>query len=452
MKYDPPLRFPGLLVGSRASCANSLAINRVDCLSGAGPGCPDDHEFHYRNREGCDPSGGGRCGKTAIRSGFGIFYNFDNLTETLFSLVRQTPIANSPVLFNGTLATLLQSSGVLFPENVVGLDRTGDIPTVMNYSFSIQRDIGFGTVLDVGYVGSAGRHLTWQRNLNDIPIGANFVPANADPTNPRVPLAPAFLRPLPGLQNIQFREGAASSNYHSLQVTANRRFARGLEFGLAYTWSKSLDFTESGTEGVTTLVPVRVWHYGLSSFDRRHVMTVNWLWDVPRSAFGNSLLKGVFNDWQISGIASFSTGLPTAVGVTTTTAVDITGTPSIGARPLLTGDFHLPKEERTFDRNFRTEVFQLPAIGTVGNAAKRYLRLPGINNWDVAIFKSFPIRDSMRLQFRWEMYNAFNHTQFSTLSTTARFDPQGNQVNRQFGAYTGAREPRRMQFALRFHF
>jgi hypothetical protein len=94
----------------------------------------------------------------------------------------------------------------------------------------------------------------------------------------------------------------------------------------------------------------------------------------------------------------------------------------------------------------------MPARGTVGNSAKTLIRGPGMNNWDTAVFKNFPIRDRLRLQFRWEMYNAFNHTQFSNVDSTARFDPQGKQVNARFGEMTAARDPRQMQFALRFIF
>lgn len=75
------------------------------------------------------------------------------------------------------------------------------------------------------------------------------------------------------------------------------------------------------------------------------------------------------------------------------------------------------------------------------------------NNWDIALYKNFPLREQMRIQFRWELYNAFNHTQFESVDTTARFDPAtGEQVNSQFGQLTSARAPRLMQFALRFYF
>ena len=94
----------------------------------------------------------------------------------------------------------------------------------------------------------------------------------------------------------------------------------------------------------------------------------------------------------------------------------------------------------------------MPAKGTFGNSAKTVIRGPGVNNWDIAIFKNFPVRERLRLQFRWELYNCFNHTQFSGLDTTARFDAAGKQVNARFGEFTAARNPRIMQFALRFYF
>jgi len=160
----------------------------------------------------------------------------------------------------------------------------------------------------------------------------------------------------------------------------------------------------------------------------------------------------LLNDWTVSGIASFISGAPLGVGFSQVVATDITGSPTDGARIVVTGNPVLPKSERTFSRNFRTDVFRVPAVGTIGNAAKTLIRGPGINNWDIAIFKSFPIKEQVRLQFRGEMYNAFNHTQFSGLDTAARFDAQGRQVNARFGEFTAARNPRIVQLALRFYF
>src|SRR6185295_15893944 len=106
--------------------------------------------------------------------------------------------------------TLLASSALQLPQAVFGISRPGNLPSSMNYSFSIQHHVGFGTVVDVAYVGALGRHLLWQRNLNAIPFGADFKPANADATNRGLPLPLNFLRPYLGYANISEREFAAS--------------------------------------------------------------------------------------------------------------------------------------------------------------------------------------------------------------------------------------------------
>jgi hypothetical protein len=161
----------------------------------------------------------------------------------------------------------------------------------------------------------------------------------------------------------------------------------------------------------------------------------------------------LFNGWQLSGITRFVSGQPLGIGLSTTTGIDITGTASLSPRVNVLSNPVLPKNERTFSRNFRTEAFGLPAVGMTGNAAKTVIRGPGINNWDMALFKSIPLRENLRLQFRWEIYNVFNRTQFSGLDTEARFDlATGAQVNARFGEFTAARDPRQMQFALRLSF
>ncbi len=141
-----------------------------------------------------------------------------------------------------------------------------------------------------------------------------------------------------------------------------------------------------------------------------------------------------------------------SISYTTVTPIDITGTPSQSARVSVTGKAVLPKSERTFSRNFRTEVFQLPARNTFGNSATTQIRGPGINNWDMVLLKELPIREQVRMQFRLEAYNAFNHTQFAAVDTAARFDAAGNQVNARFGEFLSSRPPRILQLALRFMF
>jgi hypothetical protein len=394
-----------------------------------------------------DPFG---TGKTAIRGGGGMFYQRRDVAAVEPS--PQVPLITTPILYYGTLPTLTSSTGYTFPATVVGQDRYAKTPYSINLSLSVQRKIGFGTVVDVAYVGVLGRHLNWFRDLNAIALGTNFNPKNADPTNPATPLPASFLRPKVGYGNINMSEWNATSTYHSMQAQANRRFARGVQFGASWTWSKAMGYADTDGGVVTAVVSPRVWNYGLAGFDRTHVFKLNYLWEVPAPRWSNPALKHALRGWQLSGITSFVSGAPLGVGYSFVAARDTTGTPDLGARIVVTGNPVLPKSERTFSRNFRTEVFAPPAVGTIGNAAKTVIRGPGVNNFDLTILKNFPIRERFQLQFRCEMYNAFNHTQFSGLDTSARFDAQARQVNATFGQFTAAGAPRYIQFALRARF
>jgi outer membrane receptor protein involved in Fe transport len=451
---DPVTRTPypataiGAVAPNSGDTANGLVVSGQKGFPRA---LMEDRGIHYAPRLGFayDPFG---KGKTAVRGGVGMFYN--RLTASVWlPLVAQPPLVRTPLINFGRLSTLLSSSGLLFPSNTLGLDRQGKVPTVTNYSLSVQQNIGWGVVVDASYAATLGRHLYWNRDVNAIPTGANFNPGNFDRTLAGGrPLPPAFLRPLIGSNSVNITEPASSSNYHSFQFTADRRFARGFQMGVAWTWSKSMDYNSTDTEAISALVPVRVWNYGMSSFDRTHVVKINWLYDVPSTPWKRGLAHWVLNQWQASGITSFVSGSPLGIGLTTVSAVDITGTPSQGARVVLTGNPVLPKGERTFYQNFRTDVFALPATGTYGNAARSVMRGPGINNFDIAVFKNFSAYEKLRLQFRIEMYNAFNHTQFNGLDTTTRFDNNGRQVNTRLGQFTSARDPRQIQFALRLYF
>ena len=388
-------------------------------------------------------------GKTAIRGGVGLFFNRnDGSTGPGVSV----PIISTPTIFYGTFSGLLSADGLEFPQAVTALESSPKNTKAINLSFSVQQDIGKGIILDVGYVGNLGRNLLWSRNLNPIPLGANFNPKNADPTNTRVPLPASFLRPMLGYNDINQLEWAGSSNYHSLQVTANRRFAKGIDFGYSYTWSKSLTFSDDDGGSIAVLIPVRSWNYGLASFDRAHVGKMNFLYAAPQAPWKNRVSKLLLNGWQASGVGTMSSGTPSAVGYSFVTPVDTTGTASQGSRIDVSGNPNLPRGERTFRRNFRTEVFSPPAVGTVGTSGRTSIRMPGYHNWDISAIKNIPIHERLRAQFKVELYNAFNHTQFTNFDTAARFDAAGQQVNARFGEMTAARSPRQIQFALRMIF
>lgn len=391
-------------------------------------------------------------GKTALRGGFGIFHSSgangegSPTSRTLFPLVTNVNVPYS------TLDSVTSSGGLASPPSYTYREDPMGVAASYNMSLSVQQNVGFNTVVDVGYVGTLGRHLNWSFDQSPVPIGANFLPENVDPTTGS-PLQPNFLRSnYLGYNGVTYQNWGSSSNYHSLQTTVNRRFTAGLQLGVAWTWSKFLNTTDFDGNTVSPFIPARSREYGLSTYDRTHNLRINFLYALPKVPWNDFASRWILNGWEVSGILAFISGSPTGVGLQTTNNADITGTPSAGARVDMSGDAVLPKSERTFDRNFRTEVFSVPAKGTLGNASRTYLRGPGTENVDLSVIKNFPLGERFRLQFRAEAYNAFNHTQFAGFDTTARFDPQGRQVNMNLSQFNSSRPPRQMQFALRFVF
>ena len=393
--------------------------------------------------------------KTALRGGFGVSKQaVPSAGSYLWTTRTNPPVQYNPQIFYGNLDTLLSSSGTLFPSSVSALERNPKAATVMNYSLGVQQDLGHNTILDVSYVGNRSQHLQQSRDLNTIPYGARFAAGNQDPSAPGRPLPDNFLRPYPGYGSLTYIENSGYGNYNALQSSLNRRFSRTLQFGVAYTWSKAMDLTSGDSGQLPLYRDYRTWLYGKSSYDQTHVFVVNYLWDLPRasSLWNNRATRLALDYWQFSGIVTMASGTPQGISYSTVDGADITGGGD-GARVNVTGNANLPKSEQTFDRFFNTSVFTRPAKGDAGNAPKDVFRGPGINNWDMSFFKRFPMKNESRyFQFRWELYNAFNHTQFSGVDNGARFDAQGNQVNAQFGRFTSARSPRVMQGAINFTF
>jgi hypothetical protein len=167
----------------------------------------------------------------------------------------------------------------------------------------------------------------------------------------------------------------------------------------------------------------------------------------------NPVVGALFDNWQLSGVASFISGAPSGISLSTTNGLDIPGGGD-GVRTLVLSKPILAKSNRTMLQYFNTSVFAIPAIGTYGNAPRDVVRGPGINNFDMSIFKNIPIyHERVKGQLRFEAYNTFNHTQFSSMNTTAQFNPTtGAQVNAAFGNLTAARTPRIGQIAFRVTF
>ena len=220
-----------------------------------------------------------------------------------------------------------------------------------------------------------------------------------------------------GYSAISYDANDATSNYHSLQITANRRFARGLQFGLAYTWSKAMDLVDTDFGAVNNAVPAslfRAWNYGLAGFDRTQILKINWLWDVPkwRSADAGCVPWSTTGTFSASRLSRAERRWKSRF--TQATATNITGSPSVSARINVIGNPYQLGSGYGPLQAFNPTVFALPAVGTLGDPSKNLVRGPGIENWDISLVKGIPVLGARPLQFRVEMYNAFNHTQFST--------------------------------------
>jgi hypothetical protein len=389
--------------------------------------------------------------KTAIRGGAGIMYNL-KMGGGGIAALTSPPTRLTPFIYYGNVNTFADAGNtVLFPSSIRTSVRDLDVPTVYQYSLGVQRDIGFSTVIEVAYVGTTTRNLKQFRNINTLPYGTRFLPENLDPTTGRA-LPDDFLRPFIGWGQIRRDENTGSSNYNSLQLQLNRRFTRGLQFGASYTWSRSYDYGSAVESETPMYAPLEEWAYGVSDFDRPHMASANWTWDVPNASklWDRAPVRAVLDGWRISGILTMSSGSPVTIGFTTIDNADLVGGGD-GVRPNLVGDPTLPASERTLDKFFNPNAFARPAVGEIGNAGRNTVRGPGFQNWDISIMKDFGAQ-SARMQVRWDLFNAFNHTQWLTMDTTARFDAAGNQTNSRFGAITSTRDPRRMQLSLRVTF
>lgn len=380
-------------------------------------------------------------GKTAIRGGAAILYN-PRLSKWS-NMVNNPPAILTPITYYGDMRTFLQTNGVLSPSNTQGFNINNKTPDNYNITFGVQQDAGHSILVDVSYAGVLGQHIPQTLQINTVPYGTHFLPQYTGGVTDN------FFRPFPGYNNIAWIDDAYNSNYHALLLSINRRFSNGLQFGFSYTFSKFMDYT-----GIPIYRPLRVWSYGFDGSDQTHNAVLNFSYNLPRlsGAFrGNRGVKFVFDDWTLSGISQWVSGTPASIGFSTVQGTDLTGGGD-GQRVNVVGDPNA--HGSTFSAWFNTAAFAVPGKGDFGNAAKSSVRNPGVNNTDLALSKRFPLKSERRFfQFRWEAYNAFNHTQYAGISTSARFDlATGAQTNALFGQVTSTRAPRVMQGSLRFTF
>lgn len=396
-----------------------------------------------------DPFGKGR---TAIRGGGGIF--FDRIEgNPVMGQIGNPPTIYTPTQYYGTFSDIqaTAAAGLLAPNgSVTSLAGRGQQQVVYNFSLSVQHQIGRSEVFEIAYAGSLGRHLLWQRNINPVPLGANFIslnPQNRDPTTTSNALPPNFLRPYQGLGDVFLYEFAGTSNYHSLQASFAHRFRHGLSANLSYTFSKALDTADSYGDKVDPFIDPRARNYGPAAFNRTHTFSASYHWALPKPAKTVQFRPAhwMADGWEISGITRMSTGAPFTPSYSLINSLPSpTGSPSETARVDVI-DPNAPPALR-----FAPPHQGPPAF--IGNLGRNTLTGPGVDNWDISLYRNMKLRERLNAQLRFETYNTFNHSQFSAVDTGLKFDSAGRQANPLFMQPTTARPPRRIQLALRLNF
>jgi Carboxypeptidase regulatory-like domain len=410
-------------------------------------------------------------GTTVVHASTGLFHNA-RLGGGSFGNLRNPPFFVTPALPNATIATMFAPGVALSqrPPNINGITWDYDSPGIYNWTVGIRRDIGWGTVVDATYIGSQGRDLEGQYDLNAVPDGARFLdtnPQNDDPSQAGLQALPAeFLRPLRGYGTIRVRGNFGESDYHSLQIQANRRYIRGVQFGSSYTWQRSRGTQdEDGDAQSIALNRPMDFFYATVAQSQTHSVVISYTWDLPETSRGNALLRGIVNGWQISGVNAFVTGEWAPVNFTTSDNFDFTGGEGGQGgdvngirlvRPVVNGD-PMQGGGDPITGWFNTAAFLRPSgRGDFGNSPRNVVQRPGINNWDLAVFKNFRFAGGRAFQFRAEAYNLLNHTQFNDIDRDAQFDASGQQIDPNFGTVIGigspTRPPRVIQLSVRLNF
>ena len=428
------------------------------------------HNFAPRIGLAWDPFGDGT---TAIRVGYGIYYD-----SGLFGTYEQNIFANPPFVQSLSISNASFSNITAGTAGVIatplGLHATqlpANVPYAQQWNFTVERRFAKTILVSVAYVGSKGTHLLGIVDINEAYPGVALANGlhNTSGTGANAPGTTVFttaddpninaVRPYYGWNYINALETAFDSNYHSLQVTFRKDFGRSGLLDGAYTWSKNL--TDNASDRSNAPQNSYNWHegeYGPYAGDRRQTLTLDYIYTIPifqnSHGFAGQALKG----WELSGILSTYTGIPTTV---TTSSVDPAGLGNLGssaasARPdmICNPNANAPHQYAGSAQSsaallswFNISCFAPVPQGAVrpGNAGRYTVRGPGFFNLDAALLKNFSLTERAHLQFRFETFNTMNWVNPSGFASA-------NITSTVFGEISSFRAPRRAQLSLKLTF
>ena len=368
-------------------------------------------------------------GKTAIRGGMGIFYDRPD-GNIFFPTLNNPPFTKTVQFQNGNLGN--PTGGVPAAQapfaTVTALDPNLKLSYAENFSFSVERELPRGFLVEGAYVGNLGRHLLRSPDINQ-PTFEALVANAALPASQQ--LSTNTLRPYHGYSSILDRLSDSTSNYHALQLYATKRTG-DLTLTASYTFSKSL--ADSSAEGDNPENPQdRHFSYGPTTFDRRHIVVGTYSYRIPFAQHWNNPGKLFLAGWQLSGINRFQTG----------PYYTITGNTSIGTRRAvyLGGPVLAPQFSVT---TYVNPAAFAPAPNTQrGNSGVGNVQGPGLLLWDVSLRKEFSATERIKIRFQADMFNLLNRANFRGLDA--------NVSDRAFGSISAAGRPATSSLASSFN-
>lgn len=369
-------------------------------------------------------------GKTAIRGGFGVF--FDRIDETaIVQALTNPPFAQPVQVSNGNLANPSGGSAVALAVlgSIHAIDPYLKTPYVMNFSLGVQRELAKGLFLEVAYAGNLGRHLDRTPDLNT-PAFSILATNYALPTAQQAVLN--SLRPYKGYSSILMRLSDANSDYNALQLHLTKR--KGwLTSTVSYTWSKAL--ADGSSESDTSENPSdRNFNYGPASFDRRHIFAAAFDIALPRLQNSPAWQRSTIGGWNLSGVVHLQSG----------PYLTVNGSNAIGdwRADYLGGSVTLSNP--TASHWFNTAAFKVAPVSRYGTSGVGIVEGPGLQSFDFSLAKQFAIRERLTLRVQGDAFNAFNHTNLTSVSTEA--------TSLSFGSATAAGPARQLQVGVKLRF